>query len=62
MCLAKAYVRTNTAEELVMENVAHVVVNDGRVLLTSIFTETQELEGRITTVDFAKAKLVLQSP
>jgi|BarGraNGADG00212_1021973.scaffolds.fasta_scaffold114682_1 predicted RNA-binding protein len=62
MCLAKAYVRTDAVEELVMENVAHVVVNDGRVLLTSIFTETEELQGHITSVDFAKAKLVLQSP
>ena len=62
MCLAKAYVRTDAAEELVMENVARVVVNDDRVLLTSIFMETDELQGRITSVDFAKAKLVLQSP
>ncbi len=62
MCLAKAYIRTDTTEALVMENVARVVVNDGRVLLTSIFTETEELQGRITTVDFANAKLVLQSP
>jgi predicted RNA-binding protein len=61
MCLAKVYVRTDTAEELVMENVTHVVVNDGRVLLTSLFMETEELQGRITSVDFTPAKLVLES-
>jgi predicted RNA-binding protein len=61
MCLAKVYVRTDTAEELVMENVAHVVVNDGRVLLTSLFMETEELQGRITSVDLVKSKLVLES-
>ena len=61
MCLAKVYVRTDTAEELVMENVAHVVVNDGRVLITSLFMETEELQGSITSVDLVKSKLVLES-
>ena len=61
MCLAKVYVHTDGAEELVMENVAHVVVNDGRVLLTSLFMETEELQGRITSVDLVKSKLVLES-
>ena len=61
MCLAKVYVRTDTAEELVMENVTHVVVNDGRVFLTSLFMETEELQGRITSVDLVKSKLVLES-
>ncbi len=61
MCLAKVYLHTDAAEELVMENVARVVVNDGQVLLTSIIMETEELQGRITSVDFAKSKLVLES-
>ena len=61
MCLAKVYVRTGDAEELVMENVTRVTVDDGRVLLKSILMEAEELRGRIASIDFAEARLVLEN-
>lgn len=61
MCLARVYVRTGATEELVMENVTHVIVDDGRVLLKSIFMAAEELQGRIASVDFTEARLVLES-
>ena len=47
MCLAKVYVRaaaTDAPDEFVMENVSRVVVDDGRVLVTSILRETEDCE------------------
>ena len=64
MCLAKAYVRAadgDTGGQLLMENVTRVVVEGDRVRLTSILSETQELPGRIMSVDFAEARLVIES-
>ncbi len=64
MCLAKVYVGTAVDEEdptLVMENVARVVVEGDKVRLTSLFSETDELHARISSVDFAEARLMLQS-
>lgn len=61
MCLAKVYMRTGAAEELVMENVTSVIVDDGRVLLKSILMEAEELQGRIASVDFSEARLVLET-
>ena len=61
MCLAKVYVRKGAAEELVMENVTNVIVDDGRVLVKSILMAAEELQGRIASVDFTEARLVIES-
>jgi len=65
VCLAKAYVRTPTVEaegRLLMENVTRVQVDGDRVHLTSLLGETQELQARISSVNFADARLVLEKP
>ena len=64
MCLAKVYVGANGADpaaELLMENVARAEVDGDRVRVTSLFNETQELRGRVTSIDFVEGRLVLQS-
>ena len=44
-----------------MENVTHVIVDDGRVLVKSILMAAEELQGRIASVDFTEARLVIES-
>lgn len=64
MCLAKVYVRANggdTGTDLLMENVARVDVDGDKVRVTSLFSETEELRGRVTSIDFVEGRLVLQS-
>ena len=64
MCLAKVYVSAAADEDgprLLMENVTRVVVEGEKVLVTSLFSETDELHARIASVDFAEARLMLQS-
>ena len=64
MCLAKVYVSAAAGDagaELLMENVARIVVDGDRVRLSSILGETEELPGRITTIDFVAGKVALES-
>jgi len=63
MCLAKVYVRADGDDPsaALMENVARVDVDGDKVRVTSLFSETQELRGRVTSIDFVEGRLVLQS-
>jgi predicted RNA-binding protein len=63
MCLAKVYIRSSSgdAEQLIMENVTRVLVkDDGRVQLTSLLKATEEISGRIASVDLMESRLVLE--
>jgi predicted RNA-binding protein len=63
MCLAKVYIRSGSgsSEELIMENVTRVLVKeDGRVQLTSLLNATEDVPGRITSVDLMASRLVLE--
>ena len=64
MCLARAYVvasATDAEGKLVMENVTRVKVDGERVQLTSLLGDKEELQARITSIDFADSKVVLES-
>lgn len=66
MCLAKAYVRADadpaaaSAGSPLMENVTQVNVDGDQVRLRSLFGDTEVLQGRIVSVDFAEGRLVLE--
>ncbi len=64
MCLAKAYLRSSVVEpddRLLMENVTRVEVDGDRVRLTSLLGETENLEARIMSVNFADSRVVLET-
>ncbi|OFW59190.1 MAG: hypothetical protein A2133_00340 [Actinobacteria bacterium RBG_16_64_13] len=63
MCLAKAYVRDegDPGTRLLMENVTRVVVEGGRVRLTSLLGDAEELSGHVASIDFSEGRLVLHS-
>jgi predicted RNA-binding protein len=46
---------------LLMENVTQVQADGGRLRLRSLLGEVESLEGRIVSIDFAEARLVLES-
>jgi predicted RNA-binding protein len=64
MCLAKVYIRSASAdgaEELIMDNVTRVLVKDDRqVRLTSLLNASQDVRGRIASVDLMESRLVLE--
>ena len=60
MCLAKAYTSPDAAEPI-LGDIARIIVEDGRVTLTSLFGETKVVVGRIQQVDFMKSQIILDT-
>jgi predicted RNA-binding protein len=73
MCLAKAYVRSQTDPKdldardkgvdeglLIMENVTQVQVDGDRIHLRSLLGDAETVQGRVINIDFAEGRLVLQ--
>jgi predicted RNA-binding protein len=60
MCLARAYLRGNGAEEVLSENVASVEAANGKVVVTTILHEKKEIAAAIVKVDFADSIILLE--
>ena len=60
MCLSKAYLKEGDKDELLLENVASLVVKEESLILTTILKETREVEARLSRIDFAKGRIVLE--
>ena len=61
MCLAKAYLGESEAGELILEDVALLRVEEGKLLLRSLFGEQKEVDCTIKTIDFQKSSIILES-
>ena len=59
MCLSKAYFDRGENKELVMEEIASVSVEDGRLLLKSLFGEQKEVEASIKEISFVANSILL---
>ena len=60
MCLAKAYVGSNGERELLMEEIASLKVEAGKLLVTTLFGEQREIEASIKEIDFMASSIVLK--
>ena len=61
MCLSKAYVDKDGNLELVMEEVASVNVENGKLLFKSLFGEQKEIEANIRQIDFMTHNIFLKN-
>ncbi|MGD9142297.1 MAG: CooT family nickel-binding protein [Dehalococcoidia bacterium] len=59
MCLAKAYVGKNT-EELLAEDITSMKTVDGKLVITTLFGEQQEIEATIAEIDFKASRVLLE--
>ncbi len=59
MCLAKAYMSDNT-EESMAEDITSVKTNDGKLVITTLFGEQQEVEATISEIDFRASRILLE--
>jgi hypothetical protein len=46
MCLAKAFIRQDGEEKVVMDEIAHVTVNNGRLVFSTIFGQQVQFSSR----------------
>ena len=61
MCLARAYLRVNGGEELVLEDVARMEVAGQMLVLVSLFGERREVAGSIKEIDFMGSRVALEA-
>ncbi len=61
MCLSKAYVDRNGQRDLIVEEVAAVDIEDGRLLFKTLFGEQKEVEAIIKRIDFMTHSIFLES-
>jgi predicted RNA-binding protein len=59
MCLSKAFLEENGKSKLVMEDIALVSVNNGKLVLTTLFGEKREVNATIREINFTNSRLNL---
>jgi predicted RNA-binding protein len=62
MCLAKAYLSEDGEKELILEEVAFLKIEGGKLHLWTLFGEQKEIEANIKEVDFQNSHLILENP
>jgi predicted RNA-binding protein len=61
MCLSKAYVGRDGETELLCEEVASLGVENGKILLKTLFGEQKEVWADIREIDFLDGKIFLEN-
>jgi predicted RNA-binding protein len=61
MCLAKVYISNDDEKELLMEEIASLKMENGKLLMTSLFGEEREIEASIKEIDFMGSCIVLEN-
>ena len=62
MCLSKAYIDRNGKTELLMQEIASVEVGEGKLLLRTLFGESEEIRASIRQIDFLSHSIILGNP
>jgi predicted RNA-binding protein len=57
MCLAKLY--QPGAQQPIMENVTQITIENGKIIVETLFGEKQVLEDRIQMINFAESRVQL---
>ena len=61
MCLTKVFIDSYGQKEEVMSDVAQVKIEEGGLLLTTLFGEEKFLHARVKCVDFLENSVVLEN-
>lgn len=59
MCLATVYLTSTSYSELFLESVASLEMLGNKLILTTIFGETKEVEASIKKIDFRDSNIIL---
>jgi predicted RNA-binding protein len=60
MCLAKAYFGSGGESKPLMEDITSIKSQGGKLLVTSLFGEQQEIEATIKEIDFKNSNIILE--
>ncbi len=60
MCLAKAYIGEKSEGELLMEEIASIKAENGKLVVMTLFGEKKEIAARIREIDFKSSDVILE--
>lgn len=60
MCLAKAYLGNSGDSELLAEDITVLKTEGGKLIITTLFGEQQEIEASIREIDFKASRILLE--
>jgi predicted RNA-binding protein len=60
MCLSKVYFERGGKKEILLDEVASVTVDDGKLQLKTLFGEQKEINARIKEIDLMAHTILLQ--
>jgi predicted RNA-binding protein len=60
MCMATAYLKHRSGDELLLEEVASVRLQNDGVLLTTLFGRQECVAARIREIDFLESRIILE--
>ena len=60
MCESSVFIRRDNKDELLAEDVARVIPNEGKVRVMTLFGEETEVTGEILEIDLMAHKIVLR--
>jgi len=58
--LAKAFIKQDGEDRVVMDEIAHMTVNNGRLVLSTIFGQQEQVEAQVREIDFTRHVVILQ--
>ncbi|MFH1639165.1 MAG: CooT family nickel-binding protein [Chloroflexota bacterium] len=59
MCLSKAWFKGESTGKAIMENIVKIKIEDGKVILSSLFGEERIEKATVEEVDFTRSSIIL---
>ncbi len=59
MCLAKVY-QDMESDKPILEDLAHVIIDDNRLELETLFWDRKVFLGKVREIDFVKSRVVIE--
>jgi len=60
MCLAKAFIKHEESDELILNNIVSLEVSDKELTFTTLLEETKTIEASISSIDFLHGSIILK--
>ena len=60
MCLAKAYLKKDDGDEMLLKNVASMEISEKAITFTTVLLESTTVEATIKSIDFLKGNIFLE--
>ena len=60
MCLSKAWFKGDSTEKAIMEDIARIKIENGTVILSSLYGEEKIEKATVEEVDFTRNSIILK--